>query len=200
MTDELLVTYFESPADFRAWLAANHASAKEVWVGYWKKHTGRNGLTWSEAVDQALCFGWIDSVRYRVDDERSRQRFTPRKRGSTWSRINIAKVAELEKQGLMTDAGRAAFEARRDDRQGIYSYENDEVELAPGYAARLAASPEALAFFESRPPTYRKVAKRWVMSAKKEETRDKRMAELIADCEAGRLIKSQRYGRNKPAS
>lgn len=200
MSEDPPVIYFESPEDFRAWLEENHATATEVWVGYWKKHTGRDVLTWSQAVDQALCFGWIDSVRYSVDGERSRQRFTPRKRGSTWSRINIAKVAELEKQGLMTDAGRAAFEARLEDRQGIYSYENDEVELSPAYQAQLSASPEALAFFESRPPTYRKVAKRWVMSAKKGETRDRRMAELVADSEAGRLIKPMRYGRNKPAS
>lgn len=200
MTEEPEAIYFESPQAFRAWLEEHHATAAEVWVGYWKTHTGRRALSWSEAVDEALCFGWIDSVARRVDGDRSRQRFTPRRRGSTWSRINIAKVAELERQGRMTEAGRAAFEARREDRSGVYSYENGEVELTPEYAARLAASPAALAFFESQPPSYRRTVQRWVMSAKKEETRDRRMAELVADCEAERLVKPLRYGRNKPAS
>lgn len=194
MSEEREAIYFEGPARWRAWLEEHHATETEVWVGYWKKATGRAVLTWSEAVDQALCFGWIDSVRQSVDDGRSRQRFTPRKRGSSWSNINVAKVAALEEQGLMTPAGRAAFETRRPEREGIYSYENGEVELSPQYAAQLAAAPEALAFFESQRPSYRKLVKRWVMSAKQEATRDKRMAELVADCEAGRLIRSQRYG------
>ena len=198
MTEERPATYFQSAEEWRAWLTDNHATATEVWVGLFKKHTGRIGLTYPEAVEQALCFGWIDGVMNRVDGDRIRQRFTPRKSGSTWSNINIAKVADLEERGLMTEAGRAAFEARRPDRQGIYTYENHEVELSPEYLAQLAASPSALAFFESQTPSYRKVAKAWVMSAKQEKTRDKRMAELIADSEAGQLIKSQRYGRNKP--
>ena len=198
MTEERPATYFQSAEEWRAWLTDNHATATEVWVGLFKKHTGRIGLTYPEAVEQALCFGWIDGVMNRVDGDRIRQRFTPRKSGSTWSNINIAKVADLEERGLMTEAGRAAFEARRPDRQGIYAYENHEVELSPEYLAQLAASPSALGFFESQTPSYRKVAKAWVMSAKQEKTRDKRMAELIADSEAGQLIKSQRYGRNKP--
>lgn len=198
MTEERPATYFESAEEWRAWLTDNHATATEVWVGMFKKHAGRVGLTYPEAVEQALCFGWIDGVMNRVDGDRIRQRFTPRKSGSTWSNINIAKVADLEARGLMTEAGRAAFEARRPDRQGIYTYENHEVELSPEYLAQLAASPSALAFFESQTPSYRKVAKAWVMSAKQEKTRDKRMAELIADSEAGQLIRSQRYGRNKP--
>lgn len=198
MTEERPATYFQSAEEWRAWLTDNHATATEVWVGMFKKHSGRVGLTYPEAVEQALCFGWIDGVMNRVDGDRIRQRFTPRKSGSTWSNINIAKVADLEERGLMTEAGRAAFEARRPDRQGIYTYENHEVELSPEYLAQLAASPSALAFFESQTPSYRKVAKAWVMSAKQEKTRDKRMAELIADSEAGQLIKSQRYGRNKP--
>lgn len=192
MVDEHDVIYFESPDAWRAWLREHHATDTEVWVGFWKKHTGRAGLVYSDAVDQALCFGWIDGVMHRVDDERHAQRFTPRRPGSNWSNVNVAKVQRLEEAGLMADAGRAAFEARRPDREGVYTHENDEVELSPEYAAQLAASPGALAFFESRRPSYRKIAKRWVMSAKQQRTRDKRMAELIADCEAGLLIKSQR--------
>jgi uncharacterized protein YdeI (YjbR/CyaY-like superfamily) len=192
MAEDRHAIYFESPTAWRAWLEVNHASADFVWLGYWKKHTGRVNLTWSEAVDQALCFGWIDSVRQSVDADRSRQRFTPRRRGSTWSNVNVEKVARLEALGLMADAGRAAFEAR--DVVGDYAYENGEVELSPEYAALLAASPAALDFFEAQRASYRKVAKRWVMSAKQEQTRDKRMAQLVADCEAGLLIKSQRYG------
>jgi uncharacterized protein YdeI (YjbR/CyaY-like superfamily) len=192
MSEDRDAIYFESPAVWRSWLEANHATADFVWLGYWKKHTDRVNLTWSEAVDQALCFGWIDSVRQSVDHDRSRQRFTPRRRGSVWSNVNIEKVTRLEARGLMSDAGRAAFEAR--EAEGVYSYENGEVELSPEYAAMLAASPAALAFFEAQRASYRKVAKRWVMSAKQQQTRDRRMAQLLADCEAGLLIKSQRYG------
>lgn len=185
--------YVDGPLAWRGWLQEHHATEPGVWLGMWKKHTGRVNLTWSEAVDQALCFGWIDSVRQTVDADRSRLRFTPRRKGSPWSRVNIEKVARLEAAGLMTDAGRAAFEART--AEGVYSYENGEIELAPEYVALLAASPSALAFFESQRPSYRKIAKRWVMTAKRQETRDRRMAELVADCEAGLLIRSQRYGR-----
>ena len=193
MAEDRDAIYFADPKAWRAWLEENHATAPFVWVGYWKKHTGRVNLTWSEAVDQALCFGWIDSVRQSVDGDRSRQRFTPRRPGSTWSRVNVEKVAMLEAAGLMTTAGRAVFEART--VEGVYSYENGDVELPPEYAAMLAASPAAVTFFESQRPSYRRLAKQWVMSAKRPETRDRRMAELVADSEAGRLIRSQRYGR-----
>ncbi|HEU4512096.1 MAG TPA: YdeI/OmpD-associated family protein [Nocardioidaceae bacterium] len=194
MPDDRDAIYFGSPTAWRSWLEVNHATADFVWLGYWKKHTGRVNLTWSEAVDQALCFGWIDSVRQSVDEDRSRQRFTPRRRGSTWSNVNVEKVAQLEALGLMTDAGRAVFEART--LEGVYSYENGEVELSPEYAALLAASPAALEFFEAQRASYRKVAKRWVMSARQQQTRDRRMAQLVADCEAGLLIRPQRYGQS----
>ncbi|RPF27052.1 YdeI/OmpD-associated family protein [Georgenia muralis] len=188
MGEDREAIYFDGPAAWRSWLEENHATAREVWVGYWKKSSGRAVLTWSEAVDQALCFGWIDGVRQSVDDDRSRQRFTPRRTRSSWSRINVAKVSALEEQGLMTPAGRAAFEAR------TYTYGNDAVELSPAYAEQLAASPRAQEFFEAQRPSYRKIATQWVMSAKRESTRDRRMAELVTDCEAGRLIRPQRYG------
>ena len=189
MAEERPATYVENAAAWRTWLEENHATETEVWLGYWKKNSGRANLTWSEAVEQALCFGWIDSVRQRVDDDRSRQRFTPRRRRSTWSNVNIAKVAELEDRGLMTDAGRAAFEARMPENQGVYSYENGEVRLDPVYEEQLRSSPSASAYFESQRPSYRRAARGWVMSAKRQSTRDRRMTELVAACEAGQWIK-----------
>jgi uncharacterized protein YdeI (YjbR/CyaY-like superfamily) len=201
MHEDARATFFDDPGEWRAWLEEHHATETELWLGFWKKDADRSGLTYDGAVEQALCFGWIDGVLNRIDDQRHRIRFTPRRRGSSWSRVNVDKVARLEEQGLMTDAGRAAHEAGRKDPRGLYSYEStDEVALDPAYAAQLAASPAALAFFESRPPSYRRTVKRWVMSAKRPETRDRRMAELVADCEAGRLVKPFRYGRNKPPS
>ncbi|HYZ71183.1 MAG TPA: YdeI/OmpD-associated family protein [Thermoleophilaceae bacterium] len=141
-------------------------------------------MSWSEAVDQALCFGWIDGKLNRIDDERHRQRFTPRKRGSNWSKVNVEKVARLQAEGLMTAAGRRAFEAREEARTGVYSFEREqEAELDPEHERRLRANPEALAYFESRPPSYRRRATHWVMSAKREETRARRLETLI-DCSA----------------
>lgn len=187
--------FFATPEEWRAWLAEHHQSEREVWIGYWKKHTGRAMLTWDEAVDEALCFGWIDGQNKRIDADRLRQRFTPRRPGSTWSNVNIARMERLIAQGRAVPAGVAAYEARRADRQGIYTHENDVVELSPDYLARLRADTGAWAFWEVQRPSYRKVAMRWVMTAKRPETREKRISELIADCAAGRLIKSQRYGR-----
>ncbi len=199
MADERQAIFFESPADWRAWLEEHHGSKTELWLGFWKKHTGHDGLTYDEAVEQALCFGWIDGVLNRIDGERHCIRFTPRRPGSNWSRVNVEKVADLERRGLMTEAGRAAHEAGRSDPRGRYSYENDEeVALDPEYEAQLAASPSASAFFESQSPSYRRTVRHWVMSAKRPETRDRRMAQLVADCEAGQLVKPLRYGRNNP--
>jgi uncharacterized protein YdeI (YjbR/CyaY-like superfamily) len=199
MHQDAQATFFDDPGEWRAWLEGHHAADTELWLGFWKKSADHSGLTYDEAVDQALCFGWIDGVLNRIDEQRHRIRFTPRRRGSNWSRVNVEKVARLEEKGLMTDAGRAAHEAGRHDPRGLYSYENTkEVELPPAYLEMLAASPAALAFFESQRPSYRRAVKRWVMAAKQEATRDRRMAELVADCAAGRLIKGMRYGRNKP--
>jgi uncharacterized protein YdeI (YjbR/CyaY-like superfamily) len=147
-------------------------------------------MTWSESVDEALCFGWIDAVRRRIDDESYSIRFTRRKPTSTWSAINVAKVAELEAAGRMTEAGRRAFAQRRETRTGIYSYEQAEVALDD---AALRADPAGWEWWQAQPPSYRKVASHWVTSAKRPETRAKRMAELVADCAAGRRIKSQRW-------
>jgi uncharacterized protein YdeI (YjbR/CyaY-like superfamily) len=182
--------YFESPAAFRAWLEEHHETATEVFVGYWKKATGKPSLVWSEAVDEALCFGWIDSVARGVDDERYAQRFTPRKNVSNWSAVNIAKVERLRAEGRMRAAGETAFGLRRDDKTAIYSYEQRKnPQLEPDEQAQLEADAAAWAFFSSKPPSYRKPALWWVISAKKPETRARRLATLIADSAAGRTIK-----------
>jgi len=186
--------FFDDAAEFRAWLEENHADATELWMGLYKKHVSPRGLTWAEAVPEALCFGWIDSRAERIDEDAIRQRWTPRRPTSAWSNVNIALVAELTAAGRMRPAGLAAFEKRKPERSGIYSSETPERELPESYASLLAANARASLFWSAATPGYRKVVKHWVMSAKQEATRDRRMAELIDDCAAGRLIKPQRYG------
>jgi uncharacterized protein YdeI (YjbR/CyaY-like superfamily) len=163
-------------------------------MGLYKKHVTPRGLTWEAAVPEALCFGWIDSLAQRIDEDAIRQRWTPRRAGSVWSNVNIALVAKLTEEGRMQPAGLAAFAKRKPDRSGIYSSETPERDLPDHHAELLAASPRAARFWAAATPSYRKVAKHWVLSAKQEATRDRRMAELIEDCAAGRLIKPQRYG------
>ena len=187
MSDPL---WFDDAAGWRAWLQANHERAAEVWVGMYKKHSSRHNMTWSEAVDEALCFGWIDSVMHRIDDERHAQRYSPRKSGSIWSAVNVAKIERLRAEGRMRPAGEAAFAKRRADRTGIYAFEQERpAELEPEQRARLDADARAAAFFDAQPPGYRRTAIHWVTSAKKPETRDRRLATLIADSAAGRRLK-----------
>ncbi len=173
--------FFPSRARFRAWLEANHAAADTLWIGFWKAKTGKKGLTYPEALDEALCFGWIDGLRKGIDEEAFVQRFTQRRKGSYWSTINVRKVAELEKAGRMTDAGRAAFEAR--DRKGVppYSAENRHVVLSGEYEKRFRSRRGARSYYESQPPGYRRIAAFWVMSAKRPETRERRLDRLIDD-------------------
>jgi uncharacterized protein YdeI (YjbR/CyaY-like superfamily) len=163
-------------------------------MGLYKKASGKGGITWAEAVREALCWGWIDSRAERVDDDARRQRWTPRKAGSTWSTVNIDAVAELTAQGRMQPPGLAAFERRREDRSGIYAYETRTLELPEHYAALLAADPAATAFWQEATPGYRKIVVGWVLSAHQEATRDRRMAQLVDDSAAGRMVKFQRYG------
>ncbi|MGD7789121.1 YdeI/OmpD-associated family protein [Propionibacteriaceae bacterium Y1700] len=193
-TAERPCLFFSGPEEFRGWLVENHATADELWMGLNKKHIADRGLTWAEAVPEALCFGWIDSLSQPVDDDSRRQRWTPRRRGSNWSAVNIALVETLTAEGRMHPAGLAAFEARREDRSAIYSYETGEAELSPEYATRLAADPVASAWLAGAPPAYRRAAIGWVMNAKREATRESRLAALIDDSAHGRLIKPQRYG------
>ncbi len=177
--------FFESPDAFRRWLESNGESATELWAGYCKRATGRPSMTWPESVDQALCFGWIDGIRKSLGEEAYAIRFTPRKRGSNWSTVNIARVGELTALGLMKPAGLAAFAARDDERSGVYSYERDKAALEPEQEARLRADAEAWRFWEAQRPSYRRVASWWVVSAKRPETRHRRLERLIADSARG---------------
>ncbi len=187
--------FFSGPAAFDAWLADHHDRETELWMGLFKKHAAHQGLTWPDAVPVALCWGWIDSIMHRIDDDTVRQRWTPRKPGSNWSQVNIALVEQLTAEGRMRPPGLAAFERRRRD-QAPYSYERDgELALPDAYEALLRADEAAVAFFYGRATaSYRRVCIGWVMQAKTEATRAKRLADLIADSAAGRLIKPQRYG------
>jgi uncharacterized protein YdeI (YjbR/CyaY-like superfamily) len=181
------LVFFESRVAFRLWLAENGESAPAVWVGMYKKATGKLSLTYHEALDEALCFGWIDGVRYTIDAESFRQRFTPRTPKSNWSNVNIKRVEALIEMGLMTEAGLREF-ARRDENGGASSRERLQQGLSPEYEARFRANPEAWAFFERQAPWYRRTAGFWVMDAKREETRERRLATLIADSASGRRI------------
>jgi uncharacterized protein YdeI (YjbR/CyaY-like superfamily) len=172
--------FFSSPQGFYDWLEEHHETEQEVYVGYWKKATGKPSLTWSEAVDQALCFGWIDGRLNRIDDERHMQRFTPRRANSKWSKVNVAKVEQLKAAGRMRPSGLAAFERRT---EADYSFERDRAELPPELERRLHAHRAASEWFGSQPPGYRKSATHWVVSAKREETRLRRLQQLI-DCSA----------------
>ena len=180
--------FFATPAEWRTWLERNHANTSEVLVGFYRKASGRPTMTWSEAVDQALCFGWIDGVRKGIDEESYYNRFTPRRPNSNWSAINIKKVEQLTKQGLMHPAGLAAFERLSDERSKTYSYERANAQLDEAYEKRFREHKGAWAFWESQPPGYRKVATWWVISAKREETRERRLATLIEDSANGRRI------------
>lgn len=177
--------FFPSAAAFRRWLARHHARARELWVGYHKRATGRPSLTWPESVDEALCYGWIDGLRRSVDQDRYAIRFTPRRPGSTWSALNIRRVAALRRKGLMRPAGLAAFARRRAGRSGTYSYEQRPRRLPPRYEKLLRARPLAWAWFQARPPWYRRAAAWWVVSARREETRARRLASLVDHCERG---------------
>jgi len=174
-------TFFETPADFRAWFERNHDKATELLVGFYKRDSGRPSITWPESVDQALCFGWIDGVRKRIDDVSYTIRFTPRRRGSIWSAVNIGRVAELTKLGLMQTAGLKAFEARTAEKSGIYAYENAPKVLAPADEKKFRANKKAWKYFSGQAPSYRRSAINYVTSAKREETRVRRLELLIDD-------------------
>jgi uncharacterized protein YdeI (YjbR/CyaY-like superfamily) len=185
-------SFFRNSDEFRKWLEANHASEKELVVGFCKKASGEPSITYPEARDQALCFGWIDGVRNALDKSRYAIRFTPRKAKSIWSNVNIARVEAMLKDGLMKPAGMKAFEARLEKRSGIYAFENKQQGLSPEFEKRFRANKKAWAFFQSLAPWYQRTAIFRVMSAKREETREKRLAELIRDSAAGLTIKELR--------
>jgi uncharacterized protein YdeI (YjbR/CyaY-like superfamily) len=187
--------FFTSSDELRDWFDANHDTAPELWLGSYKKSSGKPSVSWSDAVDEALCVGWIDSVRYSLDADRAAQRFTPRRPGSNWSAINVAKVAKLRAEGRMRPAGEAAFAQRREDRTGVYSFERaSDPELTAEETATFQAHPSAWAWFSAKPPSFRKQALHWVVSAKRPETRERRLATLIEDSAAGQPPKPLRYG------
>jgi uncharacterized protein YdeI (YjbR/CyaY-like superfamily) len=173
------VVHFSSPEEFRAWLVKNHATAEELWLGFYKTSSKRHGVTYSEALDEALCFGWIDGVRYSVDAESYKIRFTPRKTKSIWSLVNVRRVEVLQKAKKMAAAGIKAFEAREKHRTGIYAFEQKRPGLAVKYKKILRANTQAWEFFGKQAPWYQRTAGYWVSSAKQEETRVRRLAKLI---------------------
>ena len=182
------ITHFRDGKAFSAWLQKHHADRVELWVGFHKVGSGKPSLTWPQSVDEALCHGWIDGIRKRIDDTSYCIRFTPRKPGSTWSSVNIARVAALTAEGRMQAAGQRAFAARSDAKSGIYAYEVRRDGLDEPYAGLLKKQRKANAFFESQPAWYQRSACHWVMSAKRPETRDKRLGELIEYSRAGQTL------------
>jgi uncharacterized protein YdeI (YjbR/CyaY-like superfamily) len=180
--------FFRTPAEFRAWLEKNHDATTELQVGFYKKASGRKGITYEEALDEALAFGWIDGITRRIDDERWTIRFTPRKPKSNWSLKNIRRVGELTKQGRMAPPGVRAFEGRDRSRDGTYSFEQPQPELGEDLEKRFRRNRKAWGFWEAQPPGYRRVATWWVTSAKREETRLRRLATLIEDSANGRRL------------
>ncbi len=192
-TPERPARFFDTPEEFGAWLALHHSTETELWMGLKKKHVADRGLTWDQAVCEALCWGWIDSVAQRIDEDARRQRWSPRKKTSHWSKVNLDLVDKLRAEGRMQPSGLAIWEQRRRD-VAPYSHEHPESRLPDSYVARLAASAAATAFWEEATATYRKVCTVWVTSAKQASTRERRMTQLIECCAAGELVPSQRYG------
>jgi uncharacterized protein YdeI (YjbR/CyaY-like superfamily) len=180
--------FFPTQSDFRRWLEENHETAIEIIVGYYNVKSGKGGMTWSESVDQALCFGWIDGVRRKIDEESYSNRFTPRKAKSNWSAVNIAKIAELTEKGLMKPAGIAAFEKRKEEKSAVYAYENELKQFSGEFEKRFQANEAAWNFFESQANWYRKQMISWVMTAKQEATREKRFTKLVAESASGRKL------------
>jgi len=177
--------FFETQQDFRKWLKKNHKKETEILVGFYKVGTGKPSMTWSESVDQALCFGWIDAVRKSIDKDRYQIRFTQRKANSIWSAVNIKKVSALIEKGLMQPAGIAAFEKRQEHKSKVYSFENESRDFSPELEKQFKANKKAWLYFQSLAPSYKKTSIHWVMTAKQEATKIKRLDQLIKDSAAG---------------
>jgi uncharacterized protein YdeI (YjbR/CyaY-like superfamily) len=192
------VQFFANRSELRDWLEANHETADELWLGYHKKATGKPSVTWEEVVDELLCFGWIDSVRYALDAGRGAQRVTPRRKGSAWSARNVAIAERLIGEGLMRPAGLAAFEARTPERTGLYSYERAAAAFTDEETRHFQSNAAAWADWQARPPSYRRAVTFWVADAKRPETRARRLEALIADSAQGQLVAPMRAGRPRP--
>jgi uncharacterized protein YdeI (YjbR/CyaY-like superfamily) len=180
-------TFFKTAAEFRRWLKKHHQTAADLWVGYYRKDSGKPSITWQESVDEALCFGWIDGIRKKISDEAYTNRFTPRRPTSNWSAINIGRVAELTRLKRMQPAGVAAFEKRTEKKSRVYHYEQQDIpEFPPEIEKKFKKNKKAWEFFLRLPPYYRKGETRWITSAKAEETRMRRLDKVMAACESGR--------------
>ncbi len=191
-----MATFFSTPDDFRKWLEENHEKETELWVGYYKKATKKPGITWPESVDQALCFGWIDGLRKRIDEEAYRIRFTPRKPSSHWSVVNIKRIKELKKDGLVEPSGLEAFKKRTKEKTAKASYEQKNAVLPANYSAQLKKNKRAWKFFsENISPSIQKQCIWWVISAKKEETRLRRLATLIECSEKREVIPPLKWSK-----
>lgn len=190
-------TFFRTPSAFRTWLETHHARSGELWVGYRKKDSGKPSITWPESVDEALCYGWIDGIRKRIDDISYMIRFTPRRAGSVWSSVNIARAQALIDERRMRPAGLEAFAARTENRSGIYSYEQRPEDLPEPYARLLKKQRVAWTFFQAQPPSYRRAATWWIVSAKKDDTRLKRVEKLAACSAQG--LRVPEFTLQKPA-
>ncbi len=194
---DMKVRFFKSPMELRKWFETHHADTVELWVGYYKKGSGKPSITWPESVDEALCVGWIDGIRKSIDETSYTIRFSPRKPRSIWSAINIRRAEELIKLGLMRPKGLAAYEAREENKSGVYSYEQRSTDLPDQYAKKLKKNKDAWDFYQLQPPSYRKKVNWWVISAKKEETRLKRLDRLIEEWASRRTI--PQFTRSKKA-
>ena len=188
-------TFFQTPSAFREWLEQHHAKADALWVGYYKKGSGKQSITWPESVDEALCYGWIDGVRKSIDDISYTIRFTPRKPDSIWSSVNIKRAQALIEQGQVRPAGLKAYQARKENKSGIYSYEQRSVDLEEPYNRLLKTNAAAWRFFQAQPASYRKAVSWWIISAKKEETRLKRLEKLMAYSAQGQRVPEYTPGK-----
>ena len=190
--------FFRSPSEFRRWLEKNHDKAQELWIGFYRKDSGKGGMTYHQALDEALCFGWIDGIRKKIDEFSFTNRFTPRKKNSIWSNVNIAHVARLTREGRMMTPGITAFNAKDDKRAGVYSFEREKAELEPAMKKRFRQNAKAWKYFEAQPPYYRRLAAWWIISARRDETREKRLVELIRiSAEETRLAPFATTSQNK---
>lgn len=191
------IKFFKSSLDFRKWLEKNHLKEKEILVGFYKVGSGKKNMTWSESVDQALCFGWIDSVRRSIDAESYSIRFTPRKPTSIWSNINLKKMKELEEKNLIFPAGYEIYKKRKEDKSGIYSFEKEEVKFSDEFEKKFKKNKKGWEWFQKQGKSYRKTVQHWVMSAQREETKIKRLYELISDSSHERKVKQYDYSKKK---
>ena len=189
--------FFSTQAELRAWFQEHHETLEEQWIGYYKKASGNPSITWPESVDEALCFGWIDGLRKSIDETRYKIRFTPRRRGSHWSAKNLARISELQEADLVEDAGVRIYEARNVKREKLAAYERGEVVLPAKYLDSIRANEAAWAYLEAAPPSYLKQVSWWVLSAKREETRVRRLSTLIESCASGQVVPPLRWTKKK---